>query len=646
MTRIMSDRPARRIPNRKLMISAVSILGLAVGLAAHTPAHARSKPFDFKTWDQYLGGGNSSQYSSLKQINKSNVSKLQPVWTFATGRGRPYNFNPIVIGKIMYLLARHNSIIAVDATTGKEIWSHPNKGRVGTRGINYWESKDGKDGRLFYDNNGDLTAIDARTGKTIASFGKDGRVDLRVGLDRDLSKVPPLFTSNPGRIYKNLIIFSLPAPGARYNAPPGDIHAYDVRTGKLKWVFHTVPEPGQPGVETWQKDAVGKIGGAHNWNELTIDEKRGIIYIPTGTARYDFYGGNRKGNDLYANCLLAINANTGKLIWYYQMVHHDLWDYDIPAAPKLITVRHNGKKVDAVAQITKQGLLFVFNRDTGKPLWPIKEKPVPQSDVPGEQSSPTQPFPTKPPAYARMGLSPKDINPYLSPEDKAKVREMFKKYKYGPLFTPPSLQGTLVMPSHQGGANWGESAIDPKNGTMYVISRAFPTLDKLMVPDKGSVPPPPNAGPDFVPYQAPYNFLLMSNGMEIIGPPWSRMTAYDLNKGTIKWWIPLGNITQLAKKGITGTGSQLPRGGPVVTAGGLIFATTSSDRMFHAYDEKTGKEVWHYQLAAASEGVPAVYEVDGREYITIVTGGNGMFGLRGTERPGPGRYVTFALAKK
>ena len=622
---------------------AASAIALAVGVgAAQAKDIGPSKPFDFKTWDQYLGGGDSSQYSSLKQINKSNVTKLQVAWTYPTGPGPAYIFNPIIISRVMYVLADKQSIVALDAKTGKKLWSHPTGGRPGARGMNYWESKDGKDGRLFVDVSGFLTAIDAKTGETITSFGKDGKVDLRIGLDRDLSKIRPLATSNPGRVYGNLIIMSLPAPGAAYNAPPGDIHAYDVRSGKLKWVFHTIPEKGQPGSETWQADAVGKIGGAHNWNESTVDEKRGIIYIPTGTARYDFYGGNRKGNDLFANCLLAINAKTGKLIWYHQLVHHDLWDYDIPAAPKLITVMHDGKKVDAVAQITKHGFLFVFNRVNGKPLWPIEERPVPQSTVPGEQSSPTQPFPTKPPPYARMELSPKDINPYLSPEDKAKVEQMFKDYKYGKIFNPPSQQGTIVFPSHQGGANWGESAVDPMNGTMYVISRALPTLDKIRVADKKSVPPPPNGGPDWVSYQAPYDFLL-TEGMPIVGPPWSRMTAYDLNKGTIKWQIPLGGVTRLEEKGITGTGAILPRGGPVVTGGGLVFAVTSSDHKLHAYDEDTGKTLWEYTAPAASEGVPAVYEIDGREYIAIATGGNGLFNFRAGTKAGPGQYMVFAL---
>jgi glucose dehydrogenase len=621
---------------------------MAACLAASPLAAAKdlgpSKPFDFKAWDQYLGGGDSSQYSSLKQINKSNVAKLKVAWTYQIGQGPAPDFNPTVVGDTIYLLGAKNAIVALDAKTGKEIWSHPNQGLVGSRGINQWVSKNGKDRRLVYINNGNLTEIDAKTGETVTSFGKDGFVDLRVGLPGDISKMPPLRTNNPGRIYENLVIISLPANGASYVSNPADIHAYDVLTGELKWVFHTIPAEGEPGSETWPKGAPrAAVGGGHNWSESTIDETRGIIYIPTGTARYDFYGANRHGKNLYANCLLAIDAKTGKLKWYFQMVHHDIWDYDIPAAPKLITVMHDGKKVDAVAQPTKFGFLYVFDRDTGKPLWPVEERPVPKSDVPGEEAWPTQPFPTAPPPFERQKFTEDMINPYLAPADAAKAHKAFESYRNEGLFTPPSLRGSLMLPGHFGGGNWGCSAIDPKNGTMYVESRSLPTLARLTVPPKERAVVPNNADAEFVPYYAPIDFLLQSNGMSIIGPPWSRLTAYDLNKGTIKWQVPLGGVTGLEDQGIAGTGSHVPRGGPVVTGSGLIFISTASDRKLHAYDEETGKLVWEYSLPAAAQGVPAVYEAGGREYVAIAVGGNGMFGLRGTQKPGANQYMVFAL---
>ena len=400
-------------------------------LVGAVPALLRSEPpgvrRSFKAWSQYLGGADSSQYSALDQINKSTVSQLDVVWRYPSGDSRSYRFNPIVVDGTMFVLARNNAIVALDARTGNEKWSHPNDGAVGDRGINYWESSDGSDRRLLYLNAGSLTAIDARTGAAIPSFGDQGRVDVRVGLDRDLSKIRRLQTNNPGRIYQDLFIVSLPAGGAGYVASPGDIHAYDVRSGKLAWVFHTVPGRGEPGAETWPEAALATGSGVHNWSELTVDEARGIVYVPTGTARYDFYGGNRHGANLYANSVLALDARTGARKWHFQTVHHDLWDYDLATAPKLLTVKHEGRDVDVVAQASKHGFLFVLDRDTGRPLWPIEERPVPQSDVPGEQTSPTQPFPTLPPPFARQSFTEKDINPHLSPEAQANLREVLRR---------------------------------------------------------------------------------------------------------------------------------------------------------------------------------------------------------------------------
>ena len=612
----------------------------------------------FDTWTEYLGGADSSQYSSLNQINKSNVNQLEIAWTYPTGDGRNYLFNPIVIDGVMYVLAKNNSIVALDAATGKEIWVHPNEGAVGTRGMNYWENKDRTDRRLLYINAGFLTEIDARTGQTITSFGDNGRTDLRVGLDRDTSHIRPLQTNNPGRVFENLIIIPLPAGGASYDAIPADVHAYDVHTGKLVWVFHSIPHPGEFGYDTWPKDAWKTAGGVHNWNEMTVDATRGIAYIPFGTARYDFYGANRKGQDLFGNSLVALDARTGKRLWHFQTVHHDLWDYDLPTAPKLLTLRHDGKMVDAVAQPTKQGFLFVFDRVTGQPLWPIEERPVPKSDVPGEESWPTQPFPTKPPPFARQSFTDKDVNPYLPPAEQQAVRERLRNSRNEGLFTPPSLKGTIEIPGHNGGANWGSSAVDPTKGTLYVISKELPTYLKLQLPGTGrggggtAPQTTPTSPVGSVRYNAPYDFMMTSIGLSSIGPPWSQLTAYDLNTGNILWQVPNGEVASLAEQGHTETGSHFPRGGVVVTAGGLIFVGTSSDKKLRAYDQDTGKVIWQTNLPAASEGVPTVYEVTGREYLAVcVAGGNGMMAGRSTpEKPappaGPGSYIVFALPKK
>ncbi|HTA47546.1 MAG TPA: pyrroloquinoline quinone-dependent dehydrogenase [Bryobacteraceae bacterium] len=623
-------------------------------------AWAADRPFS--TWSQYLGGADSSQYSSLKQINKSNVTKLEVAWTYPTGPGT-FVFDPLVVDGVMYVLKENSTIAALDAATGKELWTHPNMGAVGTRGMNYWESQNRSDRRLFFINAGYLTTIDGRTGATINSFGDNGRVNLASGLDRD----PPraLQTNNPGRIFENIIITPLPAGGASYDSNPADIHAYSTITGKLLWTFHVVPHPGEFGYDTWPPDAWKTVGGIHNWNEMTIDEKRGIAYIPLGTARYDFYGANRKGNDLFANSLLALDARTGKRLWHFQMVHHDLWDYDLPVAPKLLTVKHNGKNVDAVAQATKFGFLFVFDRVSGEPLWPIEERPVPQSDVAGEWSSPTQPFPTKPPAFARQSFTEKDINSFATPEEQAAIRELLANSRNEGLFTPPSLKGSVSSPGHNGGANWGMVAVDPAKGYLYVITKEHPTVDKLAEPGQGRggrggrggrvdgppVPTPVADDHSFVHYTSPVNFMTQSGGYSAMGPPWSTLTAYDLNSGTIRWQVPNGGVTALEKEGHGDTGARDPRGGPVVTAGGLLFAATASDHKIRAYDEDTGKVLWEYEAPTGSDGVPAVYEVAGREYIAFcVAGGDGLnLGGRGrgpASEPPASAYMVFALPKK
>jgi quinoprotein glucose dehydrogenase len=648
-----------------------------LALAACTPSTEESATqttaapgnFDFAGWDQYLGGADSSQYSSLAEIDKSNVGRLEVAWTYPTGDN--FLFNPLIVGNTMYVLASEpgearparRQIVALDAATGRELWAHANEGPVGTRGMNYWRSPDGSDERLLYVNAGFLTAIDAKTGDTITSFGVDGRVDLRVGLDGDITTIRALQTNNPGRIFDDIVIMSLPAGGGGYASAPADIHAYHVRTGVLQWIFHTVPRPNEFGANTWPDAGRGQYGGVHNWSESTVDSELGIVYIPTGTARYDFYGGNRHGENLFGNTLLALDARSGKRLWHFQTIHHDLWDYDLPTAPKLLTVVHDGISIPAVAQPSKQGFVYVFNRITGAPLWPIEERAVPQSDTPGEMSWPTQPFPTAPPPFARQRFTEDDINPHISAEDQAKVRAVLASSRNEGLYTPPSLQGTIMMPGHNGGANWGSSAVDPHNGRLYVVSKELPTTANLRAPQPpaaGAAPgpggppgggnrpppaPPPNAGPDFIPYTSPVDFMIQqSTGLSAIGPPWSQLTAYDLNEGTILWQVPDGDVASLAAKGITGTGSHAPRGGVVATGGGLLFLGTSSDRKFRAYDADTGQVLWSYDLQAAVEGVPAVYSVNGKQYIAIAVGSNGLFsqGL-GHPDPGPGQYVVFAL---
>jgi quinoprotein glucose dehydrogenase len=648
---------------------------LVVGSLVAVPfAQQKGKP-KFNTWHAYLGGSDSSQYSSLTQIDKSNVSQLQVAWTYQTGDMRTYRFNPVIVDGVMFVLAKNMALVALDAATGKEIWTHENQGAIGDRGINYWESADRKDRRLLYINGGFLTAVDAATGKTIESFGDKGKVDVRLGLNRDITSVRPLQTGNPGRIFENLIIISLPAGGANYVSNPGDTHAYDVRTGKLMWTFHSVPEKGEFGADTWPEAALATGGGVHNWSELTVDEGRGIVYIPFGTARFDFYGGNRIGNDLFGNSVVALDARTGKRLWHFQAVHHDLWDYDFPQAPKLLTVRHDGRNVDVVAQASKQGYVYVLDRMTGKPIWPIEEKPVPQSDVPGEVTSATQPIPTLPPPFARQSFTEKDINPYLTPDEQAAVREQLKNSRNEGVFTPPSMRGSVELPGHNGGANWGSSAVNPTKGTFYIVSKELPTFLRILEPGaptgrrgggRANAPAPggpegaggranasaaiPGAPAGFVPYNSPYDFFnTYANGMSAMGPPWSQLTAYDLNTGKIIWQVPNGEMPGLPG-GKTEQGSYAPRGGVTATAGGLLFVGTSSDRKIRAYDQDTGKVLWSMDVPAAVEGVASVYEVGGREYVVFcVGGGRGLFAPRGVgiaAEPGPAQYMVLALPKK
>jgi quinoprotein glucose dehydrogenase len=647
---------AGRIAGRWAGLGSVALSCLALAACAGAPAGPNvasasgsaapaGKAFDYVGWDSYLGGGESSQYSSLDQINKSNVGQLQVAWSYETGEGQPYRFNPLIVGTTMYVVAHDNAIVALDAATGKELWRQPNKGRVGGRGMNYWASADGTDRRLLFINEGVLRAISADTGEPIASFGGGTGIDLRAGLEGDTSKVRPLHTDNPGRIFENLLIISLPAGAYDYASSPADIHAYDILTGKLVWVFHVVPKKGEFGADTWPEGQRESYGGVHNWSESTIDKETGIVYIPTGTARYDFYGGNRPGNNLFANSILALDARTGKRVWHFQTVHHDLWDYDIPTAPKLLTIRKGGKQIPVLVQATKQGFVFVLDRRTGKPIWPIEERKVPASDVPGERISPTQPFPTWPKPFARQSFTEADINPHIPEADQAKVREILRTHRNEGLFTPPSLRGTIAMPGHNGGANWGSSAVDPVSGRFFVVSKQLPVVIKLTADKReAAVNAMPNSGGEIVPYRSPVDFMMQSNGLSAIGAPWSTITAYDINNGKMLWQVPDGEVTPLVEKGVRNTGSHAPRGGPVITAGGLMFVATASDRKLRARDVNTGAVVWEYDLPAASEGVPAIYQVGGRQFIVIAVGGNGVFSNgNGMPKAGPNQYMAFAL---
>ena len=425
---------------------------------------------EYKEWSEYLGGPDRNHYSALTQINPENVTNLKIAWSYSTPDSGQMQVNPIIVNGILYGVTSTVQAFAVDAATGKEIWQFGDKSRNGSntsRGLTYWS--DGNDKRILHAMGSYLYALDALTGKPIESFGDKGKLDLHTGLP-ETAKNKYMVSNTPGTIFEDLIIMPLRL-SEDADAAPGDLRAFNVRTGKLEWTFHTIPYPGELGYETFPPDAYKNTftGGANNWAGTAIDRKRGILYVPTGSAGYDFYGGKRKGQNLFANCLLAIDARTGKRIWHYQTMHHDIWDRDLPAPPNLITVTQNGKRIDAVAQVSKQGYVFVFDRVTGKPLFPIKEVTAPKSLLPGESAWPTQPVPSKPAPFARQAymLTEKDISPYAEDHDSLVIK--FKGYKKD-LFAAPSKEGTVILPGFDGGPEWGGAAADPQDGILYVNS--------------------------------------------------------------------------------------------------------------------------------------------------------------------------------
>ncbi len=613
----------------------------ASALAFAAPAHAQDANVDYLGWDQYLGGADSSQYSALDQITPVNVEQLTVAWEYPTGEGAAPSFNPILVDGTLYVQAGSGQIAALDPVTGREKWKSQTTGRINNRGVNYWQSADGSDRRLLFVNDGLVRAIDARTGAYIPNFSIDLREALPSG---SVAPERPLQPSNPGRIFEDSYIVALNGAGG-YGGYPSNIQAYDIRTGALKWSFNMIPRVGEPGSETWPERDRERMGGGHNWSEFTIDNELGIAFIPTGSPRFDFYGGNRPGNNLYGNSLLALDARTGQLKWHFQAVHHDLWDYDLPNAPKLMTIVKDGQRIPIVIAAAKHGFVFAFNRLTGEPIWPIEERAVPASDVPGEQASPTQPFPTWPLPFSRQSFTEADINPHVPAADQAAIREVLRTARNEGLFTPPSLQGTISLPGHNGGTSWGGTAIDPMRQRLFVVSREIPTLDKLVPDTRTDRATVPNADADLPLYSSPYNFLAQSNGMGAIKPPFSFLTAYDMNTGAQLYHIANGESMVLTAQGVTGAGSTAPRGGPVATASGLLFVGTSGDRTFRARDAATGRVLWEHRLDAATEGVPAIYAVGGREYVTIPVGGDGLFPHKGQPTPGPSRYVTFALPR-
>ncbi len=589
-----------------------------------------------REWRDYAGGPDSSRFVAASQITNANVKTLQVAWTYPSGQT---DFNPLVVRGVVYGRSANGAFVALDGATGKQLWlSEPVQG-YNSRGVNYWESKDGKDRRLIFSSNNLLQEIDAQTGRSVASFGTGGRVDLRVGLDRDPEAINQQ-SRTPGRVFENLIILGS-ATNQEYASAPGDIRAFDVRTGALVWTFHTVPRPGEFGYETWPEGAWKTVGGANNWGEQSIDEKRGIIYVPTGSAKYNFYGGNRKGANLFGDSIIALNARTGKRLWHFQMVHHDIWDLDNNSAPQLTTIRKDGRTIDVVAVASKTGYLYVFDRVSGAAIWPIVERPVPQkTTVPGESLWPTQPFPTAPPPFSRQKFTADDLNPYiLTPEEREQFKQRILKARNEGPFTPIGFEDVIHMPGNQGGSNWGSTAGNPSDGSVYVIGFNVPTIIRLLKP--GEVRSGARGGAPEVVKEGRYVTEGFGLYPTIVNPPYTTLTAYDLNKGTIKWQIGLGDDLRLATQGVKGTGTAATvKGGIIPTGTGLVFVT-AADRKVHVYDSATGTQVSELQLGGTSSGSPSMYELGGRQYLLVTAS---SAGVRNSVDAGPATGATGIVA--
>ena len=594
-------------------------------------------------WPYFGGDQAGSKYSALTQINRTNVRNLKVAWEWRTGekamaeyKTTPgvFEVTPVMVEGTLYLSTPYNRVIALDPPTGAQKWAYDPKayedGQVpnGTgfvhRGVAFWRDSGTHRGRIVMNSRAKLIELDAQTGKPVTEFGDNGTVNLLQGLAWPVD--PKQYTNtSPAVIYRDLIIVGNGvADRISYKKdPPGDVRAFHARTGKLVWTFHTVPRKGEYGSDTWEDGSNEFTGHTNVWAPMTLDEKRGLLYMPVSTPSNDFYGGRRPGKNLFADSLVCLDAATGQRKWHYQLVHHGLWDYDMPSPPSLASINVNGKQIDAVVQLTKQGFAFVFDRVTGAPVWPIEEKAVPASDIKGERAWPTQPVPAKPPAISPQGVSLEDAFD-ATPELKAEAQAEMKKYRLGPLFTPPTFQGTIMSPGLIGGANWGGAAIDPETGILYVKTTNLAAIARLSKPDTSSANPHASeTDGDYV--REGQTNAVFHDGLPLLKPPYGHLTAIDLNRGEIAWHVPFGDDARLrahpALKGVAlpeklgAAGVQ----GAIVTKAGLIFVG-GGDTALHAVDVKNGADLWSYSFTHRTGGTPMTYSFNGKQYVVIAVG--------------------------
>jgi quinoprotein glucose dehydrogenase len=651
--------------HRKMGLVAVVALGVAIATMAGRAADKN------RDWPAYAGDKGSTKYSPLDQIDKDNIKNLKIAWRRSgmpeelretypnTQAPANYQHTPLMVDGVLYMSTAVGAITALDPATGKTIWfdtlpprpdgQGPARGGP-TRGIAYWT--DGRDSRILANVGTNLVAVNAKTGKRYADFGENGQVDLLKGFERPITGWR--WSSGPLVVKDVIVIGGVPAPAtdilnerakAPKEMPPDDVRGYDVRTGKLLWTFHVVPRKGEFGNETWLNDSWTYSGNSGTWSLISGDEELGYVYMPFEEATGDYYGGTRPGNNLFAESIMCLDAKTGKRVWHFQTLHHGIWDYDLPAAPVLADITVNGRRIKALAQVSKQAFVYVLDRTNGQPVWPIEERPVPQGNVPGEWYSPTQPIPTRPPPFDQQGVSEKDLIDF-TPELKAEALRIVSEYKTGPVYTPPVLKGSpegpkglLLMPGTNGGADWGGASFDKDTGILYVPSAHLPNVIAL-----GKSLHPESTLP-FVKQTEPR--LTGPQGLpDPFKPPYSRLVAIDLNKGDILWSVANGDGL---RNHPAFNGLKLP---PLGTPGRLaalvtktfVFMGEGSDngvgvppggggKMFRAFEKKTGKIAWETELPAGTSGAPMTYMVNGKQFIVVAVGGRNF----------PGELVALAL---